>query len=224
MSSSLLALGARLLPRLWMSQASHAAGASAALGQCSTSALAAASRIAPGAAPHREPADESAFADASGPASVSGRRVLAPLLPLGATQGSHLQPTICFWDSRLVSFDVADLLAAAPQQQRHQQQITPLLAQQFWPGTPQPQPAQPAVLPGAEQQELTLPVSGGVVGEGDAEAPMQCGNRGNTYQPSRRKRVNKHGLEKRLRTLEGREVLLRRLKKGRWRITVDTFR
>ncbi|KXZ51825.1 hypothetical protein GPECTOR_11g265 [Gonium pectorale] len=64
----------------------------------------------------------------------------------------------------------------------------------------------------------------GPVGSSGVEAPLQCGNRGNTYQPSRRKRVNRHGLEKRLSTPQGRDVLLRRLRKGRWRITVDAFR
>ena len=33
--------------------------------------------------------------------------------------------------------------------------------------------------------------------EASRDAPMQCGKRGMTYQPSRRKRVNSHGLEKR---------------------------
>lgn len=30
-----------------------------------------------------------------------------------------------------------------------------------------------------------------------ASGPMICGKRGTTYQPSRRKRINSHGLEKR---------------------------
>lgn len=37
-------------------------------------------------------------------------------------------------------------------------------------------------------------------GESDGEpasGPMICGKRGTTYQPSRRKRINSHGLEKR---------------------------
>ena len=33
--------------------------------------------------------------------------------------------------------------------------------------------------------------------EASQDAPLQCGKRGMTYQPSRRKRVNSHGLEKR---------------------------
>nr|8A22_AB Chain AB, bL34m [Polytomella magna]8APN_AB Chain AB, bL34m [Polytomella magna]8APO_AB Chain AB, bL34m [Polytomella magna] len=48
--------------------------------------------------------------------------------------------------------------------------------------------------------------------------------RGMTYQPSRKKRINKHGMEKRLGTEDGRLTILRRLEKGRWRLTVDMFR
>lgn len=41
-----------------------------------------------------------------------------------------------------------------------------------------------------------------VLGQSDSDGepalgPMICGKRGTTYQPSRRKRINSHGLEKR---------------------------
>lgn len=42
-----------------------------------------------------------------------------------------------------------------------------------------------------------------------------------TYQPSKKKRANKHGFRKRMKSKSGKDVIKRRRKKGRHKISVS---
>mmetsp|Transcript_8467 Transcript_8467/g.14528 ORF Transcript_8467/g.14528 Transcript_8467/m.14528 type:complete len:271 (+) Transcript_8467:23-835(+) len=108
-----------------------------------------------------------------------------------------------------------------------QQACTPEL--HLWPGLvqvpvtqgPLPSPCTDHQLPspgaGLDQLPLSAP------GMGDSGEILQAGNRGTSYQPNKRKRLKKHGMVKRLGSPLGRATIMRRIRKGRWRLTVDHY-
>lgn len=75
----------------------------------------------------------------------------------------------------------------------HPPQLPPALPQPCVCAGPLPDLGLPQ--PGVSTPPSPAPPPGSCPGA--TPAPLQCGNRGNTWQPSRRKRINKHGLEKR---------------------------